>query len=365
MMARQEADLIDETPMELLEVDQEALGRLNKMGGGDGRVLSIYLSLDPPQVPSPRARRVQLDSRLSEAEHQLKQEVGDGQGARELRACLDRVRDHLNNAVVTDHSVRAVALFCESSGELRAFGLRHPPDFVVAAAFRERPAIEPLVEALPGPSWGVALVSRKHGRLFRGLDDALTEVGDVDDDVHRQHSQGGWSQARFQRGINKELTDHVERVCDLLFAMHRRRPFDHLVVAGPAEMWPVVDAKLHPFLRERLAGHVAINVEHCSAEEVLEHVRGLMAKERERREREAIEHLQEGLGTGDEAVAGLTEVLSALNDRRVATLLVGRGPFDKQFEGTVEAAVAQSAEVLVIENGALERFGDIAALLRY
>ena len=240
---------------------------------------------------------------------------------------------------------------------------RHIPDQL--DAFRERPAIEPLVEALPGPSWGVALVSRKHGRIFRGNDVALAEVGDVEDAVHRRHAQGGWSQARFQRGIEKEVKDHAEHVCDLLFALHRRRPFDRLVVAGPAEMWPVVDAGLHPYLRERLAGHVAINVEHCSAEEVLEHVRGLMAKERERREREAIERLQEGLGTGDQAVAGLTEVLSALDDRRVATLLVSRGPLDKQLEGTVEAAVAQSAEVLVVENGALERFGHIAALLRY
>ena len=84
-----------------------------------------------------------------------------------------------------------------------------------------------------------------------------------------------------------------------------------------------------------------------------------------RREREAIERLREGLGTGDQAVAGLTEVLSALDDRRVATLLVKAGPFDQQLERAVEAAVAQSAEILAIENNALEPFGDIAALLRY
>jgi hypothetical protein len=351
--------------MELLEVDREALRQLNEMGGADGRVLSIYLSLDPPQAPSPRTRSVQLDSRLNEAEHRLRQEAGDGPGAKALSSCLDRVRHHLKNTVVTDHAVCAVAVFCASSGELRAFGLKHPPDFTAAAAFREGAAIEPLVEALPGPSWGVVLAGRKHGRIFRGTDAALAEVSDVDDEVHRRHAQGGWSQARFQRGIEKEVKDHIAHVCSRLFALHRRRPFDHLVVGGPAEMWPLIDAKLHPYLRERLAGHVAIGVEHASAEQVLEHVRGLMAEESGRREREAIERLEQGLGTGDEAVAGLTEVLSALDDRRVATLLVSSGPLDEQVERAVEAAVAQAAEILVVENGALERFGDIAALLRY
>jgi peptide subunit release factor 1 (eRF1) len=243
--------------------------------------------------------------------------------------------------------------------------LKHPPDFTAAAAFREGAAIEPLVEVLPGPSWGVVLVSRKHGRIFRGTEAALVEVSDVDDEVHRRHAQGGWSQARFQRGIEKEVKDHVGHVCDLLFALDRRRPFDRLVVAGPVEMWPLVDRKLHPYLRERLAGHVAINVEHSSAKGVLEHIRRLMAEERGRREREAIAHLEQGLGTGDEAVAGLTEVVSALGDRRVATLLVSSGPLDEQVEQAVEAAVAQSAELLVVEDGALEPFGSIAALLRY
>jgi hypothetical protein len=31
-----------------------------------------------------------------------------------------------------------------------------------------------------------------------------------------------------------------------------------LAVGGPAEIWPVVDAGLHPYLRERLAGHVEV-----------------------------------------------------------------------------------------------------------
>jgi peptide chain release factor subunit 1 len=148
--------------------------------------------------------------------------------------------------------------------------LFHKPDHAVAAAFGEKPAIEPLIEALPGLRWAVALVSRTHGRIFTGSELGLAEVSDVEDEVHRWHAQGGWSQSRYQRGIEKEEKDHVARVCSRLLELHRRRPIDGLIVGGPTEIWPLVDAKLHPYLRERLAGHAEVDVQHSSADQILE-----------------------------------------------------------------------------------------------
>jgi peptide chain release factor subunit 1 len=354
-----------EGEVELRQVDRDALRRLGRMGGEGRHVLSVFLSPELPLVPRARVRGAVLDSELNEVGHRLRQEVGEGPARKALDSCLARVGERLENAVVTDREARAVAVFCEEPGEIEAFGLSRAPDFAVAGAFRERAAIEPLVEALPGPAWGVALVSRKHGRIFRGTEAGLAELSDVDDEVHRRHAQGGWSQARYQRGVEKETKDHVEHVCERLFALHRRRPFDRLALGGPAEILPLVEAKLHPYLRERLAGHVAVDVERAGAEEVLEQMRGLIVAERRRRESEAIARLEEGLGTGDGAVAGLADVLAALGDRRVGTLLVHSGPLDEGVERAVEAAVAQSAEVLVVGDGVLDRFGEIAALLRY
>lgn len=352
--------------MELREVNQEELRLLARMSGAGRRVLSIYLSVDPPRASGPHVRQIELGSRLNEAEHRLRRHGIDGPQAEEaLAACLDRVRQELENAPLPDHTVQAAAIFCEESGELRAYGLRRPPDFSVAAAFSERSALEPLVEALPGPRWAVVLVSRKHGRIFAGTEVALAEVSGVDDEVHRRHSQGGWSQARFQRGIEKEEKDHVGHVCERLFALHRSRPIDRLVVGGPAEIWPLVDAELHPYLRERLAGHVEVDVGHSSTEQVLEHVGDLMGEERARREREAIGHVMEGLGTGNKSVAGPDDVLAALDDRRVATLLVSKGSTEDRFEQAVGDALAQSAEIVVVESEALDSLGRIAALLRY
>jgi peptide chain release factor subunit 1 len=226
-------------------------------------------------------------------------------------------------------------------------------------------ATEPPIEALSGLRWAVALVSRKHGRIFTGSELGLAEVSDVDDEVHRRHAQGGWSQARYQRGIEKEEMDHVARVCDRLFALHRRRPIDRLVVGGPREIWPLIDAKLHPYLSERLAGHVEVDVQHSSADQVLEHVKATMEEVRARREREAVAEVMEGLGTGSKSVAGPDDVLAALDEGRVGTLLISRSAPDGRFERAVEAARRQSAEILVVEGEALDSLGKVAALLRY
>jgi peptide chain release factor subunit 1 len=238
--------------MELREANQEEMRCIADLGGEGRFVLSVYLALDPPRAPSAELRRSELSSRLDEVERQLRERRVDAQAAGALGTCLSRVRRELDDAPPPDHDVRAIAVFCDDAGGLRAYWLRREPASTIAAAFGERPAIEPLIEALPGLRWTVALVSRKHGRIFTGSELGLAEVSDVDDDVHRWHAQGGWSQSRYQRGIEKEERDHIARVCDRMLALHERRPIDGLIIGGPREIWSLVNAKLHPYVRERL-----------------------------------------------------------------------------------------------------------------
>lgn len=351
--------------MRLEEIDQGQLRLLERMGDGERWVLSAFVRFDLAEVPNRRARSVELDSGLDQVEERLRTLELDEPATAALESCLKRIRKRLEEPLTTDPGVHGVALFCEDGGELHIFALRRPSAFDLAASFRQGPALEPLIEALPGPRWGVASVSHKHGRVLRGSDIGLVEVGDVEDDVHRRHSQGGWSQARYQRGIEKETRDHVQRVCDLLFALHELQPFDSIVVLGPPEIWPLLEKNLHPYLQDLLVGHLPVDLEHASAAEVLERVRGLMEKERRELQREAIERLAQGLGKKEGAVAGTTAVLAAIEDHRVETLLVSAGARDAQIEQAVEGAVSQAADVLVIETDELEPYDKIAALLRY
>ncbi len=208
------------------------------------------------------------------------------------------------------------------------------------------------------------MVSRRAAKVLRGSADGLIEVGSWRDDVHRRHSQGGWSQARFQRGIEKETLDHVKRACESLFDLFEREPFDHLIIGGSDEVLPVVEAHLHPYLLERVVGQIEADVERATVEEVLDRSRELIVGTERRQERELLDRLAAGLGTGSQAVAGRDQVLAALGERRVAVLLVAEGA---PAEEEIELALAQSAEARMIRHygDELREHGSIGALLRY
>ena len=130
------------------------------------------------------------------------------------------------------------------------------------------------------------LITRRAARLFFGTAGGLEETDRIEDDVHRQHDQGGWSQSNYQRSVEKEKDDHVAGVLDVLFTRFRRTPFDHLLIGAPRELVGEVEQRLHPYLRERLAGRVSVEIEHASAEDVrkaaAEAVRAARAPQRAR-----------------------------------------------------------------------------------
>ncbi|MGE5407684.1 MAG: Vms1/Ankzf1 family peptidyl-tRNA hydrolase [Syntrophothermus sp.] len=349
---------------DLREVERDDLRALSGLGEEGERVLSLYVGLDQPQAPTGRSRGEELVSRLTAAEEKLRVEASNGDTAA-LDACLSRVHSALDGAAITDPAVHGVGVICPEHGELRAYALRRPPGFDLAASFRPGAALEPLVEALPGPAWAAIVVDRQHGRVFRGTELGLIEVAEVEDEVHRWHAQGGWSQARYQRGIEKETRDHVRRVCELTERLHERRPIDHLAVVAPAELWPVVEDSLHPYLRERLAGHVAVDVGDAEPDEVLDRCAELIAEQRELRAGALLARLDQDLGSGGGAVAGEEGVLRAAGERRIEVLLVAAGSRSERVERAVEGALAQAADVVVVPPERLDAPDGIAALLRY
>jgi peptide chain release factor subunit 1 len=242
----------------------------------------------------------------------------------------------------------------------------------------------------------VALVSSRHGRIFAGDEDGFEEVGDVEDDTHGQHRQGGWSYRRYANTVDEERRDHLDNVGRRLLDLLRRRPFDRLIVGGPDPVDQEFIGRLHPYLRERLAGTISLDVDSATAAAVGEAAVPVFEQHRHDHEREVIERLRAGIGRGPDgrAVGGLPEVLEALNEQRVEVLLLepnlsGRGWVDpvtgylaaepgaaptggelqereNVVEAAIERAIEQSAEVLVLRDQPdLGPHGGVAALLRF
>jgi peptide subunit release factor 1 (eRF1) len=378
---------------------RETLSRLAGMRTDGHNVLSLYLDLDPSRFPHLRDRHAELDSLLEEAGRRALNGAEHAHADRKaLRDDLERVRELLANGdELAPASARGLAIFC--SGAAGIFELVRLPRVVEpAAVIAPQPLIEPLAELAAPERWCVLLVSRRASRIFSGTREKLTEVQDLHDDVHGQHSQGGWSQARYQRGIERETDDHIRATRDELFRRYQRRPFDRLLVGGPAELHTRLEGALRTDLRKRLAGAFEVDVERASADEVHRRALPLIEATERERERHTLEKLREGAAPGGHAAAGVDAVLELLSQRRVQTLLVTEGYTIEGFacpqcgllvkasdtgvcaadgaklerrEDVIESAIAsaleQDADVLVVhhDRDKLAQLGSIAALLRY
>jgi peptide chain release factor subunit 1 len=358
-----------------------------------GRVLSVFLNLDPSEFATPAARSTAITSVMTEAAHRVDEADGlDHEERMALRQDVERVRDRLTAGDIVGDGARAVAVYaCGEVDLLEVLRLPRPVDFAVV--LDRSPYLEPLVAVADGEQWCVLLANRRNARLFLGDGGGFEETDRIEDDVHSQHDQGGWSQARYQRGVEKEKDDHLVHAADVAFSRYKERGFDRMLVGAPDELINEVKQKLHPYLRERIVGRLQVDVENSSLDDVRRAAGTAMEEWRRRTEREALDRLAEGVGRGERGAAGLAAVLQALNEARVEILLLadgfrspgGRdretgmlyagdhGPDGRELERcdnivelAVEKAIEQSAKVIkVVHHDDLGPLGGIGAVLRY
>jgi peptide chain release factor subunit 1 len=358
-----------------------------------GRVLSVFLNLDPSEFATPAARSTAITSVMTEAAHRVDEADGlDHEERTALRQDVERVRERLTAGDIVGDGTRAVAVYaCGEVDLLEVVRLPRPVDFAVV--LDRSPYLEPLVSVADGEQWCVLLANRRNARLFFGDGGGFEETDRIEDDVHAQHDQGGWSQARYQRGVEKEKDDHLVHAAEVAFSRYKQRGFDRMLVGAPDELINEVKQKLHPYLRERIVGRLQVDVENSSLDDVRRAAGTAMEEGRRRTEREALDRLAEGVGRGERGAAGLAAVLQALNEARVEILLLAdgfrspggrdretgmlhpgdQGPDGRELEHcdnivelAVEKAIEQSAKVIkVVHHDDLGPLGGIGAVLRY
>jgi peptide chain release factor subunit 1 len=374
-------------------ITRDHLRRLAQIKPERGRVLSVILNLDPAEFATPPARSTAVTSVLTKAAHRIEEADGlDHDERSALREDVERVREALMASDLAQNGTRAVAVYaCKPADLLEVVRITRPVESTVV--LDRSPYLEPLVAEAHEERWCVLLANRRNARFFIGDGGSLEETDRVEDDVHSQHDQGGWSQARYQRGVEKEKDDHLVHVADVAFGAYKERGFDRLLVGAPDELVGDLEQKLHPYLRERIVARLHLDVENSSVDDVRAAANAAIEDWRRHVEREALDRLAEGVGRGGRGAAGLAAVLQALNEQRVETLLVGEtfhsaggrdpetgmlypgdhGPGDQELERcenivepAIEKAIEQSARVIKVRyHDDLGPLGGIGAVLRY
>jgi peptide subunit release factor 1 (eRF1) len=380
------------------DITTDRLRALAETRSAQGKVLSVFINLDPSTFAAPPARATEISSVIDEASRTVRDRDDLTHEERSaLERDIDRVAQRLQNVNGVDaEGARGLAVFAsEHAGLFEVLKLPRPVAHKVAIA--DTPCVEPLARIGTGELWWLVLADRRRGRLLAGTIDGLVEVWRHDDETKGQHEQGGWSQSRYQRSIAKDAEDHLRAVAAELRQRLRATRIAGLVIGGQKENVKQLEALLHPDVAKCVQGRFDVDVWNTSADDVLAAASPLLDELIARRDEELLARIDEGVGTGGRAVAGLKDVLPCVHERRIDTLVVQEGfaakgvrcpqcgwlglsaggqcPADgtmtEMVDNVVEAAVArafgQDARVryLPAADTALAERGSIAAVLRF
>lgn len=357
-------------------------------------VTTLYLDVDGRRWPRRGDFVRRADDMLGEACDRAR---ALGRAAhRSVCADVRRMRSYVGDFDRTG-VVRGLALLsCSGAGLWEDVPLSRPVRDRVSVA--PRPNLVPLEAILEmAETFCTALVDRERARIFLSSLGEIEEVSQFLDDVPGQHDQGGWAQARLRRHIEDHVHRHLKHVAGTLLRVQRRRPFDHLVLAGPDETTAELRRELHDYTLRKILSRITLPIA-ASAEDVLARALELEDGLERGRERQAVERLisEASSGTG-RAVTGLGETLSALEANRAEVLVMAS---DLRAEGVrcgrcghlaaaepdrpcescggsvaevpdlaeeaVELALRERCRVETVDDGgSLAQVGGVGALLRF
>lgn len=257
-----------------------------------------------------------------------------GRQEKELAHDRVRLRDFLStvdrvNAYLEDHleeETQGVAVYAwETAGFFQVFQLPVPLENFFC--LDRKPYLLPLARAITGQSrYCVAAVSMDQARFWTIYLRHVTDAQSLTDESFLKRVQvGGWSQMRFQRHHEYHVERFLKDVARELQAFWNKERTHHLVLLGHEPALSDFQRELPTALRQRLA-----LVEHGSPEEnqatILHRIEPLFNK----RDEAILKEIRQRLSGNYQAVAGLTEVLKALQQGRLGKLALAA---DLRLEG--------------------------------
>jgi peptide chain release factor subunit 1 len=284
----------------------------------NGCATTIYLNLDPSDVPTAGDAQTRMSALLNSAEKVDRKDLTHEQrGA--LKADFERIARWFDDEFERD-GAQAVAVFAAGLDNFwTTLALPGPaPDrFKVSHEFFLAPLV-PVVARADGTL--VAVVGREQGHLYRLEAGRLQEIGDYSDETPGRHDQGGWSQGRYQRHIEKLVQDHVKDVAEVLDRSRRRLHVPKIVLVCSEDMRSEFTDALSVEAREAVVGWAPAEA-HAGPAQLLQAVAPVLTEAETKDEAEVLSRWREEAGRNARAAAGWEQTLEAASDGRVELLL--------------------------------------------
>jgi len=306
-------------------VNWNRLRELASFRAEQGCAISLFLNLDPSEVPTAGDAQTRMNALLGAAEKADRSELTHDQ-REALKSDFERIARWFDDDF-SRNGARGLAIF---AAWLDNFWLAVPlpgpvSDGVkVGREFFLAPLI-PLVARSDGTI--VAVVGREQGQLFRLHAGRLEPVADHFEEQPGRHDQGGWSQGRYQRHIEKLVQEHLKDVAEELDRSRKRMRAPKIVLVCSEETRAELANALSKEARDAVVGWAQAEA-HAGPAELLEAVQPVLEQSLAKDEREAIDRWREEAGRNGRAASGWTQTLEAASDGRVEVLLFRQG-FDR------------------------------------
>jgi peptide subunit release factor 1 (eRF1) len=171
---------------------------------------------------------------------------------------------------------------------------------------------------------------------------------------------GGWSQARYQRHVEKFHRDHVKELIDTLERIVRDEGIDRVLLAGDDVVIPLVREALPKTLAERVVE--VGNLDLASSEaEILRETIEIARHQDARDDAERVTRVLDAYRAGGLGMIGVAGVSAALDNGQVHELVLVADA--TRLEGADGSAVADALVAKARQTGARVTFVEDAALL--
>jgi peptide subunit release factor 1 (eRF1) len=362
-------------------------------GDGADCAISFYFQPAPPSNKSHREQTILAKDLIRQALREA-EKSGRNQSA---RADLQRILEAAEEWKGT--RARAKAVFaCGSRNIWRQVDL--PPQLAKTQLFvNRRFHLKELAVLLGGqPRLWVAFVDRHRARFFALHLDEVKEQEALFRPLSRRRGDGyaGYDAGHAERSVNDEALHHFKNVAELLRQGLERGAFDQLVIGCQDVHWHDFEAHLHPYVKKRLLGRFAAEVDSATDKQVREQGERMVRESLAQHRHEQVSEVLSQARSNGRGVTGLRRVLRSLEMGEVQVLLLGEnysahavecatcGHLDAHMvhycpvcgrttqeledvcEAIVPAAIRRDVELVYVKDEPeFDHVGSIAALLRF
>lgn len=287
-----------------------------------GCAISLCLNLDPSEVPTAGDAQTRMNSMLHAADRTDRTDLTHEQRSA-LKSDFERIATWFDDDFERNGS-QGLAVFAAGLDNFwRTLPLPEPvrDSAKVGRDFYLSPLV-PLVSR--GDGTIVAVVGREQGQLYRLLAGRLEEIAEHYDEAPRQHDQGGWSQGRYQRHIEKLVHDHLKGVAQELDRSKRQLQSPRIVLVCSEEMRSEFSDALSAEARASLVGWTPAQAQ-AGPVGILQAVTPVLEEAEAKDEAEVIDRWREEAGRNARAASGWEQTLEASSDARVELLLFEDG----------------------------------------